>query len=123
MVVRRTKRGYALRYNISEIPVVGIKASGVKAINLKDDVVVSMNVFDEADYITVITENGTGKSTLIKEILNLDKSYMINGYEVDVKFLKEKKKPLLFPLLQKNHQPQSGFLKWYRPDFPPQKRR
>ena len=32
-----TQRGYALRFNADEVPVVGAKAAGVKAINLKDD--------------------------------------------------------------------------------------
>lgn len=62
-----TKNGYALRYKLEEVSLVGVKASGVKAINLKDDIVVSMNVFDEADYITVITENGTGKRVKLSE--------------------------------------------------------
>ena len=31
-----TKNGYGLRFNIEEVPVVGAKAAGVKAINLKD---------------------------------------------------------------------------------------
>ena len=31
-----TKNGYALRFNIEEVPVIGAKAAGVKAINLKD---------------------------------------------------------------------------------------
>ena len=62
-----TRNGYALRYKLEEVSLVGIKASGVKAINLKDDCVVSANVFDEADYITVITENGTGKRIKMNE--------------------------------------------------------
>ncbi len=62
-----TKGGYALRYKVAEIPVVGVKASGVKAINLKDDEVVSVNVFEDAEYITVITENGTGKRIKLNE--------------------------------------------------------
>ena len=32
-----TQKGYALRFNADEVPVVGAKAAGVKAINLKDD--------------------------------------------------------------------------------------
>ncbi len=32
-----TKNGYALRFNIEEVPVIGAKAAGVKAINLKKD--------------------------------------------------------------------------------------
>ena len=36
-----TDSGYGLWFDINEIPMVGLKASGVKAINLKDDHVVS----------------------------------------------------------------------------------
>nr|MBP6171366.1 DNA topoisomerase IV subunit A [Streptococcus sp.] len=35
-----TEKGYALRFNIEEVPVIGAKAAGVKAVNLKDDDVV-----------------------------------------------------------------------------------
>ena len=62
-----TRNGYGLRYKTEEISVVGIKASGVKAINLKDDEVVSGILFNETDYITVITENGTGKRVKLNE--------------------------------------------------------
>jgi len=60
-VLITTRNGYALRYKANEISVVGIKASGVKAISLKDDQVISAHIFDYADYLTVITSNGTGK--------------------------------------------------------------
>ena len=57
-----TKKGYGLWYDKSEIPTVGVKASGVKAINLKDDEVISGIVFNkEKEYITVITKKGLGK--------------------------------------------------------------
>ena len=62
-----TKNGYGLRYNVDEISTVGIKASGVKAISLKNDEVVSADVFDSCDYVTVITENGTGKRIKMSE--------------------------------------------------------
>ncbi len=62
-----TKNGYGLRYKTSEISVVGIKASGVKAINLKDDEVVSGILFNNTDYVTIITANGTGKRVKIIE--------------------------------------------------------
>lgn len=66
-VIITTKNGYALRYKLEEVSLVGIKASGVKAISLKNDYVVSFNVFDNADYIIVITENGTGKRVKLTE--------------------------------------------------------
>ena len=62
-----TKNGYGLRYNVDEISTVGIKASGVKAISLKNDEVVSADVFGSCDYVTIITENGTGKRIKMSE--------------------------------------------------------
>lgn len=62
-----TDSGYGLWFDINEIPVVGLKASGVKAINLKDDCVVSVNNFGEIDYISVIMNKGTGKRVKLSE--------------------------------------------------------
>lgn len=64
-----TYNGYGLRYKNSEIPVTGIKSSGVKAITLKNDSVVSGNVFDEkkAEYITLFTTKNTAKRIKIAE--------------------------------------------------------
>lgn len=64
-----THNGYGLWYDASEISVLGIKASGVKSINLKDDYVVSGLVFDRTcDYITIITDKGTAKRMRLTEI-------------------------------------------------------
>ena len=57
-----TKNGYGLWYGIDEISVVGIKASGVKSINLKNDEVVSGLLFNpNSEYISIITDKGTAK--------------------------------------------------------------
>ena len=58
-----TNKSYGLWYDVSEIPVVGLRTSGVKSINLKDDYVVGVSNFDKEtnEYITVITDKGTGK--------------------------------------------------------------
>lgn len=69
-----TKNGYALRYNVEEISVVGIKASGVKAINLKADEVVSANVFDDGNYVVVLTSNGTGKRIKLSEFESMTRA-------------------------------------------------
>ena len=64
-----TKRGYGLWYKTSEINPVGIKASGVKSINLRDDEVVSGILFkDNIEYITIITDKGTAKRMKFTEI-------------------------------------------------------
>ena len=64
-----TKNGYGLWYSTNEISVVGIRASGVKSINLKNDEVVSSYLFSPSEeYITVITDKGTGKRLKLTEI-------------------------------------------------------
>ena len=64
-----THNGYGLWYSTSEIPVVGLKTSGVKAINLKDDEVVGMSCFStsECEYVTVVTDKKTGKRIRLSE--------------------------------------------------------
>ena len=65
-----TKKGYGLWYNINEVTPVGVKAAGVKSINLKDDEVVSGILFNKNtnDYITIITDKGTAKRMHFTEI-------------------------------------------------------
>lgn len=64
-----TKGGYGLWFELSSVPVVGLKTSGVKGINLKDDEVVSLSCFHEADVdcLVVITDKGTGKRVKLSE--------------------------------------------------------
>ena len=57
-----TRNGYVLRYLVSEIPLVGIKTSGVKAINLKDDLVVSgMVLSKDINQFIMFTDKSTAK--------------------------------------------------------------
>lgn len=63
-----TLNGMGLWYDIEEIPVSGVKSSGVKAINLKNDEVVSAYTFDsKEEYLTVITDKSTGKRVKLNE--------------------------------------------------------
>lgn len=62
-----TENGYGLRFKASEIPITGVKAGGVKAINLKNDTVVSAHIFDDMEYLTVITKKNTGKRIKLSE--------------------------------------------------------
>ena len=63
-----TKKGYGLWYDKSEIPTIGLKTAGVKSINLKDDEVVSANLFDGSfEYVTVITVKGLSKRIKLTE--------------------------------------------------------
>lgn len=64
-----TKKGYGLWYRTQEINPVGIKASGVKSINLRDDEVVSGILFpDGMEFITIIMDKGTAKRMRFNEI-------------------------------------------------------
>ena len=57
-----TRNGYVLRYLASEIPLVGLKTSGVKAINLKDDYVVSGFVLSkDISQFIMFTDKSTAK--------------------------------------------------------------
>ena len=63
-----THNGIGLRYSLDEVGIIGPKASGVKGIGLKDDYVISANVFSGNDnFICIITEKGTGKRVRINE--------------------------------------------------------
>ena len=64
-----TDSGYGLIFKTDEIPIVGVKASGVKAIKLKDDNLVSINNFSPTkdEFISIITDKGTGKRIRLSE--------------------------------------------------------
>ena len=63
-----TKKGYGLWFDRSEIPTIGLRTAGVKAINLKDDLVTSACAFDgKAEYVTVITKKGLAKRIKLSE--------------------------------------------------------
>ena len=50
-----------------EISTIGLKGSGVKAISLKEDKVVSAHIFSDLEYLTVITDKKTGKRIKLSE--------------------------------------------------------
>ncbi|MGT2960630.1 DNA topoisomerase IV subunit A [Streptococcus caballi] len=56
-----TENGYALRFNIDEVQVVGAKAAGVKAINLKADDVVRVAFIASTDSFYLLTQRGSIK--------------------------------------------------------------
>lgn len=64
-----TDSGYGLAFPAEEVPIVGVKAAGVKGMKLKDDYLVSANIFDfnQDEYITVITDKGTAKRVRLNE--------------------------------------------------------
>ena len=64
-----TNTGYGLSFKTEEIPIVGVKASGVKAMKLKDDYLVAANNFsyNTQEYISILTTKGTGKRVRLSE--------------------------------------------------------
>ena len=62
-----TKHGMGLRYLNEEITPIGLKGSGVKAISLKNDEVVSAHIFTDELYLAVITNKNTGKRIKLDE--------------------------------------------------------
>ena len=63
-----SQNGYALRFNIEEVPVVGAKAAGVKAMNLKaDDVLQSAFICNTSSFY-LLTQRGSLKRVSIDEI-------------------------------------------------------
>lgn len=72
-----TNMAFGLYYDLEEVPVVGAKASGVKAINLKnEDYVVSailLNRNEEAS-ITIVTQRGSVKKMRVNELSKLGRA-------------------------------------------------
>ena len=64
-----TDSGYGLCFAAEEVPLVGVKAAGVKGIKLKDDYLASVNNLDYQtdEYITVVTDKGTAKRVRLNE--------------------------------------------------------
>jgi len=61
-----TQNGYAVKFNEKNVRSMGRTASGVKAINLKnDDIAVCMDIAVDGEELLVISENGYGKRTPI----------------------------------------------------------
>ena len=64
-----THNGYYLRFKTSEIPVVGVKASGVKGINLKEDYVIyGADIKEEDEYLNIFTNIHTGKRIKLSDL-------------------------------------------------------
>ncbi len=70
-----TKNGYYLKYNTNEIPVIGVKASGVKSIKLDNDEVVSgISYSDDEEYLNIFTNNLTSKRVKLMELKTLSRA-------------------------------------------------
>lgn len=67
-VVLISQNGYTLRFNIEEVPVVGAKAAGVKAMNLKEDDVLQSAFICNTSSFYLLTQRGSLKRVSIDEI-------------------------------------------------------
>jgi len=75
-VVVITNDGYALKYNTDEIPILGLRTSGVKNIKLNDgDFVVSAFLSEHSsDYISLFTDKNTAKRIKLDEIIKTSRA-------------------------------------------------
>ena len=69
-----THNGLGLRFDINEVPILGSRASGVKGISLKNDVVASGNVINEEEYLSLITSKNTGKRIKLSEFERISRA-------------------------------------------------
>ena len=63
-----SQNGYALRFNIEEVPVVGAKAAGVKAINLKAEDELQAAFICNTSSFYLLTQRGSLKRVSCEEI-------------------------------------------------------
>ena len=97
-----TNTGYGLSFKTEEIPLIGVKASGVKAMMLKDDYIASVNNFSYTthEFISIITTKGTGKRVRLQEFeissrtrrgIQVLREVKSNPYEVLATFIEDPK--------------------------------
>lgn len=67
-IMLMTEKGYALRFNIEEVPIIGAKAAGVKAVNLKDEDVVAAAFISNTSSVYLLTQRGSLKRMAAEEI-------------------------------------------------------
>ncbi|HEM5499395.1 DNA topoisomerase IV subunit A [Streptococcus suis] len=67
-IMLMTEKGYALRFNIEEVPIMGAKAAGVKAVNLKDGDVVVAAFISNTSSVYLLTQRGSLKRMAAEEI-------------------------------------------------------
>lgn len=69
-----THSGYGLRYDINEVPIIGNRASGVKAISLKNDFVVSGNIISDEECVSIFTSKNTAKRVKLSEFERISRA-------------------------------------------------
>lgn len=64
-----SRDGYAVRFDVADVPVTGIRTAGVRAINLKDDdVMADLALVTDGQRIATITQRGAFKEMPLEEI-------------------------------------------------------
>lgn len=95
-----TNNGLSLRFNTSEVPVVGTKASGVKGINLKDDYCIYACPIKREEYLNIYTNFKTIKRLKLSDISSISRAKKGNmlfkkaktkDYKVNFAYLTETK--------------------------------
>lgn len=69
-----TSNGLCLRFNTNEIPIVGLKASGVKGINLKDDYCIYVSPIKNEEYLNIYTNYKTIKRLKLSDIIPISRA-------------------------------------------------
>lgn len=69
-----TNNGLSLRFNTSEVPIVGTKASGVKGINLKDDYCIYASPINKEEYLNIYTNFKTIKRLKLSDISSISRA-------------------------------------------------
>ena len=102
-----TSNGFGLRYNISEVAPVGLRAAGVKAVSLKNDTVVVGHVMNEEEYLVVLTDKGTGKRIKMSEFeigsrarkgIQMVRDVKTNPYHILRTFVNSKKSEIVLKI-------------------------
>ena len=62
-----SSNGRLIRFNESEVRIMGRTASGVRGIDIGDGIAVGMEISSDAEDVLVVTENGYGKKTKIDQ--------------------------------------------------------
>ena len=67
-IILASKNGYYTKFNKVEIPLVGARGSGVKAMNLKVDEIATIETIKDEEYITIFTNKNTAKRLKFSEL-------------------------------------------------------
>lgn len=63
-----TYGGYGLRYELSEVPVTGAKAAGVKNMDLRDDYLSAVLLVNETSEVALVTQRGSFKKMKVSAV-------------------------------------------------------